>query len=236
MTAAARSNRAVHDRRLLGGALVLSLALHGAAFAAAHLLGLGEDPAAAPTTTVALVVVAPPAPTAPAIAGPAPEKPLTPAPAREAAPDLPVPPRRPATPPATHQATAAEAVRETRPAAAKTAAKEMPVAASESAALAPALPPALPPAWGLPGLANPAPAYPWRARQNGEQGRVILRVSVDSGGRPTAVAVARTSGYGRLDRAAVAAIRQWRFAPARAGGRDVAGTVEVPVTFRLSDG
>jgi protein TonB len=91
------------------------------------------------------------------------------------------------------------------------------------------------PRYGVAGFANPRPRYPWLSRQKGEQGRVILRVAVDEAGRPTEVAVAASSGHGRLDRAAAAAVRRWRFEPARRAGRAVPGAVDVPVMFRLSD-
>ena len=91
-----------------------------------------------------------------------------------------------------------------------------------------------PPRYGLPGLANPRPDYPWIARERGEQGRVVVRVSVSDAGRAERVEVARSSGHERLDRAALAALAQWRFEPARRAGRAVPGTVEVPVTFKLS--
>jgi protein TonB len=93
----------------------------------------------------------------------------------------------------------------------------------------------IPPHYGVSGFANPRPRYPWLSRQKGEEGRVVLRVAVDEGGRAIDVAVLASSGYGRLDRAAASAVRRWRFAPARRAGRAVLGAVDVPVTFRLSD-
>jgi len=92
-----------------------------------------------------------------------------------------------------------------------------------------------PPRYGVNGVANPRPRYPWLSRQRGEQGRVILRVIVDAVGRATDVAVLATSGHGRLDRAAASAVRRWQFAPAQRAGHAVAGSVDVPVTFRLAD-
>ena len=92
-----------------------------------------------------------------------------------------------------------------------------------------------PPRYGVGGFANPRPRYPWLSRQRGEEGRVILRVAVDVEGRATDVSVLATSGHGRLDRAAASAVRRWRFAPAQHAGRAVPGSVDVPVTFRLSD-
>jgi len=82
--------------------------------------------------------------------------------------------------------------------------------------------------------ANPLPRYPLAARRRGLEGRVLLRVEIDVSGRPTAVAVLQGSGHGILDRAAARAVRDWRFQPASRAGRPVAGTVEVPILFRLT--
>jgi protein TonB len=92
-----------------------------------------------------------------------------------------------------------------------------------------------PPRYGISGFANPRPRYPWLSRQRGEEGRVVLRVAIDEAGHATGVTVAASSGHERLDRAAAAAVRRWKFAPARRAGRAIPGAVDVPVTFRLSD-
>ena len=85
------------------------------------------------------------------------------------------------------------------------------------------------------GLGNPPPPYPWISRQRGEQGRVILDVEVTSEGRARQVRVKRSSGAPRLDQAALKAVRDWRFAPARRAGKPVAGRIDVPITFRLTE-
>ncbi len=82
---------------------------------------------------------------------------------------------------------------------------------------------------------NPSPEYPRKARRRGLEGRVILRVVVDPAGKPARVEVSEGSGHGLLDRAAVRAVRRWRFTPARRNGRAVGGEVLVPVVFRLTD-
>lgn len=84
------------------------------------------------------------------------------------------------------------------------------------------------------GLGNPAPAYPWISRRRGEQGRVILDVAVTADGHAKEVRIKRTSGSARLDQAAVAAVRKWRFSPARSAGRSVPGRIDVPIAFRLT--
>lgn len=82
-------------------------------------------------------------------------------------------------------------------------------------------------------LSNPAPAYPRLAREMGEQGRVVLRVRVNVGGRPDEVRLFRSSGYERLDHAALEAVSSWRFVPARRGEDTIAAWVLVPIAFNL---
>jgi protein TonB len=69
---------------------------------------------------------------------------------------------------------------------------------------------------------NTPPAYPLRARRSGEQGEVLLDVHVDESGRVTEIVLKRSSGSGMLDRAAISAVRDWRFQPATIGGEPVA--------------
>ncbi len=85
------------------------------------------------------------------------------------------------------------------------------------------------------GLSNAPPRYPYLARRQGQEGRVVLRVRVSTGGDPMSVRVRQSSGYRRLDDAAVKAVGTWRFTPARRGGIPVAGAVDVPISFRLTD-
>ncbi|HZH42595.1 MAG TPA: TonB family protein [Lysobacter sp.] len=80
--------------------------------------------------------------------------------------------------------------------------------------------------------ASPPPRYPAQALRRGESGTVLLRVAVGADGVPTEVAVANGSGSRLLDRAAVDAVRRWRFTPATANGEPVADTVQVPIEFR----
>jgi protein TonB len=84
-------------------------------------------------------------------------------------------------------------------------------------------------------LANPAPVYPTLSRRLGEEGTVVLRVQIDSEGLARTVELAQSSGYPRLDQAALEAVRRWRFAPAQRDGRAVEAWVRVPIVFRLQD-
>jgi len=75
------------------------------------------------------------------------------------------------------------------------------------------------------------PPYPEEARAQRLEGTVLLLVSVDTGGEVTGAEVMTGSGHPVLDRAALAAIRSWRFEPARQDGVAIATRVEVPVRF-----
>ncbi|MDQ3205670.1 MAG: TonB family protein [Pseudomonadota bacterium] len=79
---------------------------------------------------------------------------------------------------------------------------------------------------------TPTPRYPARALRRGESGTVLVQVDVGPDGVPTSVRVTRGSGSRTLDRAAVDAVRRWRFQPAqRADGQPTVGTVNVPIDF-----
>lgn len=82
-------------------------------------------------------------------------------------------------------------------------------------------------------LQNPAPVYPSLSRRMGEEGKVMLRAYVLPSGKPESVELKHSSGSARLDEAALAAVRKWRFVPARKGGDAVAAWVLIPISFRL---
>jgi protein TonB len=90
-----------------------------------------------------------------------------------------------------------------------------------------------PPRYDMSYLNNPPPAYPNLSRRMKEQGRVILRVLVNASGAAEDVEVRASSGSVRLDRAAIDAVRRWRFAPARRGAETVAAWALVPILFQL---
>jgi protein TonB len=83
-------------------------------------------------------------------------------------------------------------------------------------------------------LHNPAPAYPYSARRNHEEGKVVLLVLVSPQGTTKSLKVHRTSGFRALDEAALDAVQRWRFVPARRGDEPVEDWVLVPVSFHLN--
>lgn len=82
-------------------------------------------------------------------------------------------------------------------------------------------------------LNNPTPPYPALSRRLREQGRVLMRVYVDPQGAPAQVQLRQSSGHPRLDSAAEAAVRRWRFVPARQGSDAIGAWVLVPISFSL---
>jgi protein TonB len=82
-------------------------------------------------------------------------------------------------------------------------------------------------------LDNPAPNYPSISRRLGEQGKVLLRVQVAVDGTADSVVLQTSSGSSRLDQAALAAVKKWRFVPAKRGGQAVVASVVVPVSFSI---
>ncbi|MEH3107403.1 MAG: energy transducer TonB [Sphingomonas fennica] len=72
---------------------------------------------------------------------------------------------------------------------------------------------------------NAPPRYPPLSLRKREQGTVRLRVVIDLAGRVRDIAVAVSSGFDRLDRAALDGVRGWRFHPGMAEGRPVDGAV-----------
>lgn len=80
---------------------------------------------------------------------------------------------------------------------------------------------------------RPTPVYPRLSERRGEQGRVMLRVLISPQGRVADVTVQRSSGYARLDEAAVQAMRQARFRPYTENGVAYPARVDIPFDFVL---
>jgi protein TonB len=89
------------------------------------------------------------------------------------------------------------------------------------------------PSFGANYLHNPAPDYPLMARRKGEQGRVLIRVLVTLNGDAGNVTLEKSSGSTYLDEAALNAVKNWKFVPARSNNEAVSGYVTVPINFSL---
>ena len=82
-------------------------------------------------------------------------------------------------------------------------------------------------------LTNPKPGYPPLSRRLGEQGVVTLTVLVGTSGEAQRVELAKSSGYLRLDEAAIRAVQGWRFSPGKRAGNPEAMSVRIPISFIL---
>jgi protein TonB len=113
---------------------------------------------------------------------------------------------------------------------------EQPVHVTEAPVKADAVtePAVEPPRFGAAYLNNPAPTYPPVSRRFGEQGRVLLRVLVSENGLAQSVQLDSSSGFEKLDRAAIEAVKKWSFIPAKRSNQPVSAYVLVPVKFSLS--
>ncbi len=82
-------------------------------------------------------------------------------------------------------------------------------------------------------LRNPAPPYPALSKRMGEEGKVVLRVSVNPQGTADSVDIKTSSGSPRLDESAQKTVRNWKFVPAKRGDTPVQSWVLVPIIFKL---
>jgi protein TonB len=82
-------------------------------------------------------------------------------------------------------------------------------------------------------LSNPLPIYPPLSRRQGEEGRVLLNVHILENGQVGEVTIRQSSGFSRLDEAALVAVRQWHYVPAKQNGVPLAYWYVQPLSFSL---
>jgi periplasmic protein TonB len=82
-----------------------------------------------------------------------------------------------------------------------------------------------------------SPLYPPISQRLNEEGRVILEVYVLDNGRVADATVLKSSGYARLDQAALEEVKRgWRLLPGTEDGKPTAMWVRLAVRFRLNKG
>lgn len=91
--------------------------------------------------------------------------------------------------------------------------------------------PVLPPNADASQLNNPVPAYPALSRRLGEKGTVVLEILVKANGTVGDIKLKSSSGYNRLDDAAINAIKRWKFIPASQAGVAIDYWYEIPFEF-----
>jgi protein TonB len=81
-------------------------------------------------------------------------------------------------------------------------------------------------------LREPSPIHPLVSERRGEYGVVLLSVVVDVDGCPKSVIVKKSSGYERLDQAALRSIVGCIFVPDQRDGKPVESVVDAPIRFK----
>jgi len=76
--------------------------------------------------------------------------------------------------------------------------------------------------------------YPRSSQRRGEEGTVLLSIEVLASGKAGKVKILKSSGYRRLDAAAVNAAKKTSYTPAMQFGRTVDSTLIQPLVFELT--
>lgn len=77
------------------------------------------------------------------------------------------------------------------------------------------------------------PQYPYTAKRDNIEGRVLLKFVVDTDGLPKEAKVEVSEPEGVFDEAALKALERYRFRPAVKDGKTVLCIVKLPISFRL---
>lgn len=79
------------------------------------------------------------------------------------------------------------------------------------------------------------PIYPRLSRRRGEEGTVVITLTVLQNGRIKDEQIKQSSGYPLLDQAALTAIRTCRFKPANRNGKPLTSSIEQTFVFKLEN-
>jgi protein TonB len=82
-------------------------------------------------------------------------------------------------------------------------------------------------------LQNPKPPYPALSKRLGEQGKVVVRVLIGTDGTAQKTEIKQSSGFDRLDQAALTTVLRWRYVPGKRAGAPEAMWFNVPISFVL---
>ena len=83
-------------------------------------------------------------------------------------------------------------------------------------------------------LHNPPPLYPSTSQRFNEQGRTTVRVLIGANGLAERAEIAKSSGYKRLDDAAINTVMRWRYVPGKRGGVAESMWFDVPINWTLN--
>lgn len=75
--------------------------------------------------------------------------------------------------------------------------------------------------------------YPSASRRLSEEGRVVVTITIDAGGKAGAMHVSQSSGFERLDGAAECVVRKLPFEPGKRDGQPIEAQATLPIVFKL---
>ena len=228
----------VHHRRTLRVTAAVLLGHVGLIWlASTGLLSTVAPPGETEQTLMANMVMemsAPPSPVAQPVVPKAPSQARTPAPPQATPALTPTPVAVPVTTPAAPSTAAPAAPAVPAAASAATAATAAATGNPRPTATAPTATAAVVlPSSDADYLNNPAPTYPSMSRRMGEQGTVLVRAFINTEGRAEKAEIRTSSGYSRLDDAALATVQRWRYVPGQRAGVAEAMWFNVPIRFLL---
>jgi len=224
---------------------ILSTLLFVCLFHAALILAVWSHPPAAklaslsvPTVQGVLIAMPEPAvaPATPVVETPPPPPPPPPPPKKTEAPKKPIPKpvEQPKPQPVKPKVTEPEKVAAPEKAITPTATVPAPAPASAPQMPEPQEEPVQEPRVDASRMRSLSPKYPRLSRRLREQGTVLLEMLVLPDGSVTELRVKTSSGFERLDQAALDAVKSWRFLPARRGGEAIAYRYVQPIEFSLA--
>jgi TonB family protein len=80
----------------------------------------------------------------------------------------------------------------------------------------------------------PKPHYPLLSKRLREQGDVLVRSCIRSGGKSNVVTIDKSSGYHRLDQSALDAVKHWKELLKNRIQRSSLRCYRIPIRFRLT--
>lgn len=94
--------------------------------------------------------------------------------------------------------------------------------------------PIVPPSEDAGQISNPAPTYPSLSRRLREEGIVVLDILIKANGTVGEIKLKNSSGFKRLDDAAIKAVKHWRYQPATQAGIAIDYWYEQPLNFSFN--
>lgn len=82
-------------------------------------------------------------------------------------------------------------------------------------------------------LSNPPPPYPPLSKRLGEQGQVVVRARIEANGTASQAEIRTSSGFDRLDQAALQTVKRWRYVPGKRAGVPEPMWFNIPIRFVL---